>query len=179
MECQWCDCDLQVWLRKGATWLLAGVSSRADITRGGCWPRCTLRPRRAGGPGRDGWPRHAADRGKQREHAGEVERERAHLCLVIAETRCLLLHDLDLGEFGRLCDDEVDLYKKSEHGRWFLNSLSIALRPSERGGCKHDEGKHEQHDVCEERHFNDPAKRTRDLERACRYPGLGVPLATV
>jgi hypothetical protein len=74
--------------------------------------------------------------------------------------RCLLLHDLDLGEFGRLCDDEVDLYKKRERGRWFLNSSSIALRPSERGGCEHDEGKHEQHDVCEERHFNDPVKRT-------------------
>jgi hypothetical protein len=37
-----------------------------------------------------------------------------------------------------------------------------------RGGCKHDDGKHEQHGVCEERHFNDPAKRTRDLERARR-----------
>jgi hypothetical protein len=29
-----------------------------------------------------------------------------------------------------------------------------------RGSCEHDEGKHEQHVVCEERHFNDPAKRT-------------------
>jgi hypothetical protein len=34
-----------------------------------------------------------------------------------AETRCLLLHDLDLGEDGRLCNGGVDLYKKSERGR--------------------------------------------------------------
>jgi hypothetical protein len=40
----------------------------------------------------------------------------------------------------------------------------IVLRPSEKGGCEHDKGRHEQHGVCEERHFNNPAKRTRDLE---------------
>jgi hypothetical protein len=57
---------------------------------------------------------------------------------------------------------------RRERGRWLPNSSSIVLRPSEKGGCEHDEGGHEQHDVCEERHFNDPAKRTRDLERARR-----------
>jgi hypothetical protein len=41
-------------------------------------------------------------------------------------------------------------------------------RVRERGGCEHDEGRHEQHDVCEERHFNDLAKRTQDLEWARR-----------
>jgi hypothetical protein len=54
----------------------------------------------------------------------------------------------------------VDLYKKSERGRWLLNPSSIVLRPSERGGCEHDDDKHEQHGVCEERYFNGPAKRT-------------------
>jgi hypothetical protein len=44
----------------------------------------------------------------------------------------------------------------------------IASRPGERDGCEHDEGRHEQHDVCEERHFNNPAKRTRDLEQTRR-----------
>ena len=34
--------------------------------------------------------------GKRREG----EREKAHLFLVTAETRCLLLHDLDLGKMG-------------------------------------------------------------------------------
>jgi hypothetical protein len=42
------------------------------------------------------------------------------------------LHDLDLGEDRRLCDGGVDLYKKSERGRWWSNSSSIMLRPSER-----------------------------------------------
>jgi hypothetical protein len=28
-----------------------------------------------------------------------------------------------------------------------------------------DGGRHEQHDVCKKRHFNDPAKRTRDLDQ--------------
>jgi hypothetical protein len=78
------------------------------------------------------------------------------------------------GEDRRLCDGGVDLYKKSERGRWLPNSSSIALRPSERGGCEHDEGKHEQHDVCEERHFNDLTKRTRDLERAQRETHLYI-----
>jgi hypothetical protein len=59
------------------------------------------------------------------------------------------------------------IYRR-ERGRWLPNSSSIALRPSERGGCEHDESRHEQHDVCEERHFNDPAKRTRDLQWARR-----------
>jgi hypothetical protein len=68
----------------------------------------------------------------------------------------------------------VDLYKKSERGRWLSNSSSIASRPSERGGYEHDEGKHEQHDVCEEKHFNYPAKRTRDLERARREEHLYI-----
>jgi hypothetical protein len=54
------------------------------------------------------------------------------------------------------------------------NLLSIASRPSERGDCEHDEGKHEQHDVCEEIHFNDPAKRTRDLEQARREEEIYV-----
>jgi hypothetical protein len=62
----------------------------------------------------------------------------------------------------------MNLYKKGEHGTWLPNSSSFALRPSERCGCEHDERKHEQHGVCEERHFNDPAKRTRDLERVPR-----------
>ena len=33
-----------------------------------------------------------------------------------------VLHDLDLGEDRRLYDGEVDLYKKSERGRWLPNS---------------------------------------------------------
>ena len=44
----------------------------------------------------------------------------------------------------------------------------IASRLGERDGCEHDEGRHEQHDVCEEKHFNNPAKRAWDLERARR-----------
>lgn len=35
-------------------------------------------------------------------------------------------------------------------------------RARERGGYEHDEGRHDS--GCEERHFNDPAKRTPDLE---------------
>ena len=52
MERRWRNNDLQVRLRKGATWLLAGVSSRAGVSRGGCWPRCTLRP----GQASQDWP---------------------------------------------------------------------------------------------------------------------------
>jgi hypothetical protein len=75
---------------------------------------------------------------------------------------------LDPWEDERLCDSGVDLYKKSGRGIWLPNLSSNASQPSERGGCEHDEGKHEQHDVCEEIHFTDPVKRTRDLEQTRR-----------
>jgi hypothetical protein len=52
------------------------------------------------------------------------------------------------------------------------NSSSIASRPSERGGCEHDEGRREQHNVCEKRRSNDPVKRTWDLERARREKNI-------
>ena len=81
---------------------------------------------------------------------------------------------MDLGEDERLCDGGVDLYKKSERGRWLPNLSSIVSRLSQRGGCEHDEGKHEQHDVCEEIHFNYPAERTRDLEQARREEEIYV-----
>ena len=68
----------------------------------------------------------------------------------------------------------VDLYKKNGCGRWLPNLSSIVPRPSERGGCEHDEGKHEQHDVCEKIHFNYSAKKTRDLEQARREEEIYV-----
>jgi hypothetical protein len=83
--------------------------------------------------------------------------EGTHRCLVTAG--CLLLRDLDLGKDERLCDGGMGLYKKSGCGRWLPNLSQNASRPSERGGCEHDDKKYEQHDVCEERHFNDPAKK--------------------
>jgi hypothetical protein len=57
---------------------------------------------------------------------------------------------------------------KNERRIWLPNLSQNASRPSERGGCEHNDDKHAQHDVCEGRHFNDPAKKTRDLERAWR-----------
>jgi hypothetical protein len=78
---------------------------------------------------------------------------------------CLLLRDLDLGKDEKLWDSRVDLYKKSGRERWLSNLSSIVSRPSEIGGCAHDEGKHEQHDVCEEIHFNDPRKGHEILNR--------------
>jgi hypothetical protein len=91
--------------------------------------------------------------------------EGTHRCLVTAG--CLLQRDLDQREDERLCDSEVGLYKKRAR-EWLPKLSQNASRPSERGGCEHDDDKHEQHDVCEERHFNDPTKSTRDLERAWR-----------
>jgi hypothetical protein len=41
-----------------------------------------------------------------------------------------------------------------------------------------DGGRHEQHDVCEERDFNDLAKRTLDLERARREEHIYVYIIT-
>jgi hypothetical protein len=57
--------------------------------------------------------------------------------------------------------------------RWLPNSSRnrVAIERG-RGGCEHGEGRHEQHDICEERHFNDPAKRTRDLEQARREENI-------
>jgi hypothetical protein len=78
---------------------------------------------------------------------------------------CLLLRDLDMGRETRGYATAGWLYRR-ERGRWLPNSSSIASRSSGRGGCEHDEGRHEQHDICEKRRSNDPAKRTRDLERA-------------
>jgi hypothetical protein len=44
-----------------------------------------------------------------------------------------------------------------------------ALRDEARQcGRRGRRGRHEQHGVCDKSHFNDPAKRTRDLERARR-----------
>jgi hypothetical protein len=49
------------------------------------------------------------------------------------------------------------------------------------GGCQPSTrkgGRHEQHGVCEERHFNDLAKRTRDLEQARREEHIYVYIIT-
>jgi hypothetical protein len=70
-----------------------------------------------------------------------------------------LLCNLDLGKETRGYVTAGWLYKR-EHRRRLPNSPSTVLRPSERGDCEYDEGKHEQHDVCEGIHFNYPAKRT-------------------
>jgi hypothetical protein len=67
-----------------------------------------------------------------------------------------LLRELDLGKETR---GYVTAGWLREHGRRLPNSSSTVSRPSERGGCEYDEGKHEQHDVCEEIHFNYPTKR--------------------
>jgi hypothetical protein len=64
------------------------------------------------------------------------------------------------------------LYKR-EHRRRLPNSSSTVI-VFVRGDCEYDEGKHEQHDVCEEIHFNYPAKRTRDLEQARREEEIYV-----
>jgi hypothetical protein len=50
-------------------------------------------------------------------------------------------------------------------GEWAGVAWAGEQAERERGSCKHDEGRHEQHDIYEERHFNDPAKRTRGLEQ--------------
>jgi hypothetical protein len=84
-----------------------------------------------------------------------------------------LLRDLDLGKETRGYVTAGWLYKR-ERGRRLSNSSSTVSRPSERGGCEYDEGKHEQHDVCEEIHFNYPAKRARDLEQARREEEIYV-----
>jgi hypothetical protein len=65
------------------------------------------------------------------------------------------------------------------HGRagaapWASPRPRLVREPSKRGDCEYDEGKHEQHDVCEEIHFNYPAKRTRDLEQARREEEIYV-----
>jgi hypothetical protein len=82
-----------------------------------------------------------------------------------------LLRELDLGKETR---GYVTAGWLREHERRLPNSSSTMSRPSERGGCEYDEGKHEQHDVCEEIHFNYPAKRTRDLEQARREEEIYV-----
>jgi hypothetical protein len=84
-----------------------------------------------------------------------------------------LLRDFDLGKETRDYVMAGWLYKR-KHGRRLPNSSSTVLRPSKRGDCEYDEGKHEQHDVCEEIHFNYPAKRIRDLEHARREEEIYV-----
>jgi hypothetical protein len=79
----------------------------------------------------------------------------------------LLLRDLDLEREARSYAMVGWVYRRKRR-RWLPNSSSIVSRPSERGGCEHDEGRHEQHNVCEKRRSNDPVKRTWDLERARR-----------
>jgi hypothetical protein len=85
----------------------------------------------------------------------------------------LLLLDLDLEREARSYATVGWVYRR-ERRRWLPISSSIASRPSERGGCEYDEGRHEQHNVCEKRRSNDPAKRTWDLEQARREKNIYI-----
>jgi hypothetical protein len=136
---------------------------------------CARRGTRIGGGGagrlrqtvvRAPWP--SANR---EQRGGREERERTHLKTAV-QVR-LLLRDLDLERETRSYATVGWVYRR-ERRRWLPISSSIASRPSERGSCEHDQGKHEQHNVCEEIHSNDPVKRTRDLELARREEEIYV-----
>jgi hypothetical protein len=136
---------------------------------------CARRGTRIGGGGagrlrqtvvRAPWP--SANR---EQRGGREERERTHLKTAVQGR--LLLCDLDLERETRSYAT-VGWVCRREHRRWLPISSSIASRPSERGSCEHDQCKHEQHNVCEEIHSNDPVKRTRDLELARREEEIYV-----
>jgi hypothetical protein len=86
---------------------------------------------------------------------------------------CLLLRDLDLGGRQGLWDNGVVcIYRKEMAREVVAKFVAESLHDRARGGCEHDEGRHKQHGVCEERYFNDPAKRTQDLEQARREENI-------
>jgi hypothetical protein len=136
-----------------------GVRRRTRIGGGGAG-----RPRQTAV--RAPWP--LADR---EQRGGREERERTHPKTAVQGR--LLLRDLDLERETRNYATVEWVYRR-ERRRWLPISSSIASRPSERGSCEHDQGKHEQHNVGEEIYSNDPVKRTRDLELARREEEIYV-----
>jgi hypothetical protein len=101
MERRWRDCDLQVQLREGATWLLTGVSSRVGVAHGEMlaanrWPRWGLAAQ-AGWRARQAARARGSTRGAYRHGRGEGWEKNVwggrgrRICahLVTAETSCL------------------------------------------------------------------------------------------
>jgi hypothetical protein len=117
------------------------------------------------------WKKKGARRGGREGEGSPTHARRP----ITAWMGCLVLRDLDLGRetrgyatMGRCVYIETRL-----RGRWLPNSSQNRVTTGrEREGCEHDEGRHKQHDVCEERHFNDPVKRTRDLEQTRREENI-------
>jgi hypothetical protein len=83
-----------------------------------------------------------------------------------AQGRLLLLHDLDLGRETRSYA-MVGGYIEENAGGGCQISHQLR-RDREIDSCEHNEGRYEQHNVCEKRRSNDPTKRTWDLEWARR-----------
>jgi hypothetical protein len=123
-----------------------GVRRRTRIGGGRGWPTT---PDRRAGTMAAGQPRTEGREGGEGDDSPENRRVQGRL----------LPRDLDLEREARSYATVGWVYKR-ERRRWLPISSSIVSRPSERDDCEHGESRHEHHNVCEEIHSNDTAKRT-------------------